>query len=297
MFNQRNNPFTRGQNNNNNQQRPPPQQPQQQIYPNINNFETINVPNGVTTYISNRRNGNQWEHTEYETQPVPQEIQRQQHNDELNYQYNVQVLDHQNEDRQNERNNDYRVAIMQTNDRQNQRNHEYAMHRIENINQITNARIAEANARVQQQIAMRQGYINNPTVRNPVGNEFYAQQIVNAATLVNYNINANNPRDVFISNEFVEPDLRENLYSHTVFFAGVEDIDHQQRHLKIMFTDNRVNPITFRNINGRYYKVIRSINLPHLILVRVYITPASIRSNDSIISKVCPVLNDKCLVI
>ena len=76
MFNQRNNPFTRGQNNNNNQQRPPPQQPHQQIHPNINNFETINVPNGVTTYISNRRNGNQWEHTEYETQPVPQEIQR-----------------------------------------------------------------------------------------------------------------------------------------------------------------------------------------------------------------------------
>ena len=170
------------------------------------------------------------------------------------------------------------------------------MHQIQNINQITNARIAEQNASLNREVARRQAYINNPRIRHPVKNEQLAVQIKNVADMIDYDINENNPRDVFISNEVVEPNLRQSLYSHTIFLAGVEDYDQRDKYLKIYFTDNRITPITYKNNNGRYYKVIKSNNYPHLILVRVYIEPISCRDNGGIISNICPAIKDCSLI-
>ena len=328
MFNQRNNPFTRGQFSNQ-QQRPrtessghfmprtessghnvppPPNFGIPQFQPNNNKglrpgrslddpFDTINLNqnNGINTYVRNRRNGNQWEHTTYENQPFLPEVQRQERNDERNYQLQLQTLEQQNNDRQNERTNNYQLALLTNDDRQNQRNHELAMHRIANVNQITNARIAEGDALLQRQFARRQAYINNPKVRHPVKNEQLAAQIKKVADLIEYDIDDSNPRDVFISNEIVEPDLRQNLYSHTIFLAGVEDYDLRDSYLKIIFTDNRIKPITYKCTNGRYYKVIKSTNYPHLMLVRVFIIPATYR-DEGIISKICPPC-PKCTIL
>ena len=44
------------------------------------------------------------------------------------------------------------------------------MHQIDNINQITNAWIAEQNALLNRKIARRQAYIANLRVRQPVRN-------------------------------------------------------------------------------------------------------------------------------
>ena len=299
MFNQRNNPFTRGQFNNH-QQRPPPPPPPPSFRPNHNSSDdeppeiiTLNNHNnGMNNYVRNKRNGNQWEHTTYQMQPFLPEVQRRERNDERNYQLHIQTLEHQNNDRQNERTNNYQIALLTNNDRQNQRNHELQMHKIANINQITNARIAEQNALLNQEVARRQAYINNPRIRHPVRNEFFAEQIRNVADMIDYDINANNPRDVFISNDIVEPNLRQSLYSHTIFLAGVEDYDQRDKFLKIYFTDNRIAPITYKCDNGKYYKVIKSNNYPHLILVRVFIIPATYRNDDSFISKYCPILNN-----
>ncbi len=311
MFNQRNNPFTRGQFSNQ-QQRPrtessghnvppPPNFGIPQFQPNNNNdddeplINLNNHNNGINNYVRNRRNGNQWEHTTYETQPFLPEVQRQERNDERNYQLQLQTLEQQNNDRQNERTNNYQLALLTNDDRQNQRNHELAMHRIANVNQITNARIAEGDALLQRQFARRQAYINNPKVRHPVKNEQLAAQIKKVADLIEYDIDDSNPRDVFISNEIVEPDLRQNLYSHTIFLAGVEDYDLRDSYLKIIFTDNRIKPITYKCTNGRYYKVIKSTNYPHLMLVRVFIIPATYR-DEGIISKICPPC-PKCTIL
>ena len=311
MFNQRNNPFTRGQFSNQ-QQRPrtessghnvppPPNFGIPQFQPNNNNdddeplINLNNHNNGINNYVRNRRNGNQWEHTTYESQPFLPEVQRQERNDERNYQLQLQTLEQQNNDRQNERKNNYQLALLTNDDRQNQRNHELAMHRIANVNQITNARIAEGDALLQRQFARRQAYINNPKVRHPVKNEQLAAQIKKVADLIEYDIDDSNPRDVFISNEIVEPDLRQNLYSHTIFLAGVEDYDLRDSYLKIIFTDNRIKPITYKCTNGRYYKVIKSTNYPHLMLVRVFIIPATYR-DEGIISKICPPC-PKCTIL
>ena len=191
MFNQRNNPFTRGQFSNQ-QQRPrtessghnvppPPNFGIPQFQPNNNNdddeplINLNNHNNGINNYVRNRRNGNQWEHTTYENQPFLPEVQRQERNDERNYQLQLQTLEQQNNDRQNERTNNYQLALLTNDDRQNQRNHELAMHRIANVNQITNARIAEGDALLQRQFTRRQAYINNPNVRYPVKNEQLAE--------------------------------------------------------------------------------------------------------------------------
>ena len=187
------------------------------------------------------------------------------------------------------------MALLTNDDRQNQRNHELAMHRIANVNQITNARIAEGDALLQRQFARRQAYINNPKVRHPVKNEQLAAQIKKVADLIEYDIDDSNPRDVFISNEIVEPDLRQNLYSHTIFLAGVEDYDLRDSYLKIIFTDNRIKPITYKCTNGRYYKVIKSTNYPHLMIVRVFVIPATYR-DEGIISKICPPC-PKCTIL
>ena len=63
-----------------------------------------------------------------------------------------------------------------------------------------------------------------------------------------------------------------------------------------MFTDNRIAPITYQCNNGRHYKVIKSNNYPHLILVRVFIIPATYRDDGGIISKICPPC-PKCTII
>ena len=57
--------------------------------------------------------------------------------------------------RENERNNNYQMAVLQNNDNQNQRNHELAMFKVSNAEQLANARINEGNALLQQQAARR----------------------------------------------------------------------------------------------------------------------------------------------
>ena len=113
--------------------------------------------------------------------------------------------------------------------------------------------------------------------------------------MLNYDININNSRDVYISNELVEPNLRLNFYSYTIFFAGVEDYDHRESYLTINFTNKTIDSLTLNSSDDKYFTVVASNNLPHLILVREFNIPPSVR-NKNFISKICSVF-DNCSLI
>ena len=87
--------------------------------------------------------------------------------------------------------------------------------------------------------------------------------------------------------------LRLNFYSYTIFFAGVEDYDHRESYLTINFTNKTIDSLTLNSSDDKYFTVVASNNLPHLILVREFNIPPSVNFLIGVFSSVVILCNIK----
>ena len=203
-----------------------------------------------------------------------------------NLDYNKAYLQYQ--DNNNERKNNYDIQVYKIKDKQNERNFKKDLYEINNIEQVTRAKLALNDQAFHQRLQRDEEIRNKTTKRQaPVKQEQCAREIAAAAEIVGYNIN-NDPFSIFISQLFVEPDHNKPYYSHSYLFGGVSHCSYSPSKVKIYFVENRHKPVTITMKDSNdYMNVIQSNNLNHIALIRCY-HPMMTFEDQSFIAKLCP---------
>lgn len=240
----------------------------------------------TSSVVRNRRNGDNWEHYEQTTYNGP-EIQRNQQNDLLRYQfayqngqnqladrqsnrtaqYNLSVLDSQN--RQNELQSQYEIAKLNKEDRQNERQHAERMTNLQNYQQRVNASLAIREQTHRQSLERQAALQNKIAIRNPHSNESYAEQIQKAAEEVDFNLNGNLLR-FYESQPFLERYYLSCCYDKSFLFAGVSHYTYINNKLTVYFEGNQHAPIRIRAPG--YFTFVECVSYPHVLLARMHNT-------------------------